>query len=232
MVRRGLVASRNQARRLIKEGKVSVSGVKAPKPSTWVDPSTALLLGEGQVYAGRAGHKLENALARFGLKVEGRLALDVGSGAGGFTDCLLAHGAARVVAIDVGHGQLDPRLLNHPRVECWERLDVRSAASLLGRRFDLVVVDLSFISLCAVAASLADLAAPNADLLLLVKPQFEVGKERIGKGIVHNPSDRDQAVEAVKVCLAEVGVETSMVIEAVPAGGGGNQEFFLWAVGR
>jgi 23S rRNA (cytidine1920-2'-O)/16S rRNA (cytidine1409-2'-O)-methyltransferase len=187
--------------------------------------------GAGDVYVGRGGLKLEAALDSFGIDVEGRQVLDAGASTGGFTDCLLRRGAVRVVAVDVGYGQLHPRLASDPRVEVRDRTNLRQVtADAVGGPFDLVTVDLSFISVCTVASVLADLVRPGGDLVVLVKPQFEVGKGRVGKGgIVRDPALQEEAVEKVSGCLSRAGFAIRGVMPSPIRGSKGNQEWLLWA---
>ncbi len=183
-------------------------------------------------FVGRGGLKLEGALDRFGIGVSGRRVLDAGASTGGFTDLLLQRGAAVVVAVDVGRGQLDDRIAADPRVEVHDRTNIRhSTAEDLGGTFDLIVADLSFISLCTVAPALVALADPGGDLVVLVKPQFEVGRAAVGRGgIVRDPSLHRVAVEKVARCLEEAGAGIRGVTPSPIEGAKGNREFFAWAV--
>jgi 23S rRNA (cytidine1920-2'-O)/16S rRNA (cytidine1409-2'-O)-methyltransferase len=231
ILRRGLATTRTEAQRLITSGRVEVEGVAGPKPATLIDKEAVISVNQRFRYVGRGGEKLEAALNTFPVAVEERRALDVGASTGGFTDCLLQHGASHVVAVDVGHRQLHPRLRQDSRLELFEGLDIRHASSeLLGGLFDLIVVDLAFISACLVAPTLAGLSAPFADLILLVKPQFEVGRQRIGKGVVRDPALRMEAVDKVAACLRANGFEKREVLPSPILGGEGNQEYLLWAV--
>jgi 23S rRNA (cytidine1920-2'-O)/16S rRNA (cytidine1409-2'-O)-methyltransferase len=229
MVRRGLVRSRTEAQRLLTAGNVRVVGIDHPKPATRVDAGIGIDVEGGPRYAGRGGDKLAAALAAFPVRVNGRRVLDVGASTGGFTDCLLQHGAASVVAVDVGHDQLVDALRLDRRVELWEGLDVREAAGL-GETFDLVAVDLSFISLCSVAAHLSGLANQGADLILLTKPQYEVGRSWVGRGVVRDESLRLESLTKVTDCIAEAGLLTKGVIESPILGAQGNLEYLVWAV--
>jgi 23S rRNA (cytidine1920-2'-O)/16S rRNA (cytidine1409-2'-O)-methyltransferase len=180
----------------------------------------------GGRYVSRGGYKLEAALDYFGIEARGKRALDVGASRGGFTDCLIRRGAASVTAVDVGTGQLDPVLAHHPVVFVHEQTDIRSFAD---DRFSLVVVDVSFISVCRLADALSARVEPGGDLLVLVKPQFEAGKGAVGRGVVRDPALRRKAVEAVKGCLVAQGLDTVGVLASPLEGEHGNQEFFLWA---
>jgi 23S rRNA (cytidine1920-2'-O)/16S rRNA (cytidine1409-2'-O)-methyltransferase len=211
---------------------VLVAGAVADKASRQVASSEPLVVkGPPPRFASRGGEKLDGAIGHFSLDVAGRQALDAGASTGGFTDCLLVHGAAHVVAVDVGHGQLLERLRRDPRVEVVERANVRylGPADLGGRRFDVVVADLSFISLMMVASALLSLAKPAADLVVLVKPQFEAGRAVVskGKGVV-----RDPKVWASVLCDVAGAFEAAgaAVVGGMPSpllGAEGNVEFFL-----
>ncbi len=217
---------------MLEEGRVRVHGVPQPKPATLVDETVPMTVAApSSEYVSRGGHKLAAALTGFSVPVDGRRALDAGASTGGFTDCLLQYGAAEVVTVDVGYGQLDWRLRNDPRVRVVERTNIRHVdPGELGGPFELVVADLSFISLCLVAPVLARAAAPGADLVLLVKPQFEVGKGEVGKGgLVRDPVQRLTAVRKVIDCLQDAGLGTCGVMASPLPGAKGNREFLLWA---
>jgi 23S rRNA (cytidine1920-2'-O)/16S rRNA (cytidine1409-2'-O)-methyltransferase len=233
MVRRGLARSRSHAADLIGSGAVRVGGVTTPKAASMVDAGDPIeFTSDPPPYVGRGGSKLAGAVADFGVDVAGRRALDAGASTGGFTDFLLQSGVASVAAVDVGYGQLDSRIADDPRVTVFDRTNIRHAAPAdLGGPFDLVVADLSFISLCTVAESLAALATPSADLVLLVKPQFEVGKEQVGRGgIVTDPALHRMALEKVVECLGARGMGTQGVTVSPILGAKGNREFFVWCV--
>jgi 23S rRNA (cytidine1920-2'-O)/16S rRNA (cytidine1409-2'-O)-methyltransferase len=230
-----MAPSRTQARELITSGLVTVGGAPAEKGSRLVAPSEAIEVLEGEpLYVGRGGLKLADALARLEIDVSGRRALDAGSSTGGFTDCLLKRGAAHVWAVDVGRAQLHERLSNDHRVTVRERTDVRSLGldALSGEPVEVVVADLSFISLRhAVPVLAGPLATPGADLVLLVKPQFEAGRQVVsrGRGVVRDPAVWREALSRVASSLAEAG---AAIIGAVPSsvtGARGNVEFFLHA---
>jgi 23S rRNA (cytidine1920-2'-O)/16S rRNA (cytidine1409-2'-O)-methyltransferase len=238
LVRRGLARSREQAAELIAGGRVTVNGEAAAKVATQVTRDTPILVGaddDDPGYVSRGGHKLAGALAAFGdLNVAGRVALDAGASTGGFTDVLLRAGAAHVVAADVGYGQLAWSLQTDPRVTVRDRVNVRSlqaeqAVAADGRRPDLVVGDLSFISLSLVLPALAAAAAPDADFVLMVKPQFEVGKGRVGAGgVVRDPGLRAEAVTAVARTAAGLGLGVLGVTASPLPGPAGNVEYFVW----
>jgi 23S rRNA (cytidine1920-2'-O)/16S rRNA (cytidine1409-2'-O)-methyltransferase len=218
---------------LIEDGSVRVGGMPLPKPATLVDAAVPIeLVGPPPRYVGRGGLKLEGALDAFGIDPTGRRVLDAGASTGGFTDVALQRGADEVVAVDVGRGQLDDRLAADPRVVVRDRTNIRHATpDDLGGTFGLIVGDLSFISLCTVAPALVGLAAPGADLVLLVKPQFEVGKDRVGRGgVVRDPALHRAAVEKVAACLTRAGAGVRGVVRSPIEGAKGNREFFLWAV--
>jgi 23S rRNA (cytidine1920-2'-O)/16S rRNA (cytidine1409-2'-O)-methyltransferase len=238
LVRRGLARSREQAAELIAAGRVTVNGEAAAKAATQVTRDTPILVGaddDDPGYVSRGGHKLAGALAAFGdLTVAGRVALDAGASTGGFTDVLLRAGAAHVVAADVGYGQLAWSLQTDPRVTVRDRVNVRSlqpeqAVAADGRRPDLVVGDLSFISLSLVLPALAAAAAPGAVFVQMVKPQFEVGKGRVGAGgVVRDPGLRAEAVTAVARTAAELGLGVLGVTASPLPGPAGNVEYFVW----
>ncbi len=231
LLRRGLAASRSEAQRLIVQGRVTVSGAPAAKASRLVDPGEPVVVaGDPPRYVSRGGHKLEAALAGFGIAAAGCRAIDVGASTGGFTDCLLQHGAAAVVAIDVGRNQLHERLRDDPRVASFERTDVRSVTTgAVGGPAEIVVADVSFISLRLVAADLCRLA--TADIVVLVKPQFEAGRAEAdrGRGVIRDPEVWRRAL--LGVCRAVVGAGGAImgVMVSPLTGAEGNVEFLLHA---
>lgn len=236
LVRRGLAPSRERAARLIADGRVKVAGALATKPATGVTTDVAIVVREapeGPDYVSRGAHKLVGALAAFaplGLDVAGRRCLDAGASTGGFTDVLLRAGAREVVAVDVGYGQLDWSLQQDPRVHVHDRTNVRTLSlDDIGAPVDVVVGDLSFISLVLVLDALLDVTAPDGDLALMVKPQFEVGKERVGKGgVVRDPALRAEAVLGVATAADARGWGAHGVTVSPLPGPSGNVEFFLW----
>jgi 23S rRNA (cytidine1920-2'-O)/16S rRNA (cytidine1409-2'-O)-methyltransferase len=236
LVRRGLAPSRERAAQLIADGRVRVSGATATKPATGVTTDVAIVVKEseqGPDYVSRGAHKLAGALAAFapgGLEVTGRRCLDAGASTGGFTDVLLRAGAAEVVAVDVGYGQLDWSLRQDPRVVVRDRQNVRALTpDLIGGPVDLVVGDLSFISLALVLDALLAVTRPDGDLALMVKPQFEVGKDRVGKGgVVRDTGLRTEAVLGIATAAAERGWGVHGVTSSPLPGPSGNVEFFLW----
>ena len=236
LVRRGLARSREHAAELIAAGRVSVSGAVAGKPATGVTTDVAIVVREDPDrpdYVSRGGHKLAGALEAFepaGLAVAGRRCLDAGASTGGFTDVLLRHGARQVVAVDVGYGQLAWPLRSDDRVVVHDRTNVRElTAEMIGGPVDLVVGDLSFISLELVLDPLIGVTATDGDLALMVKPQFEVGRERVGKGgVVRDPELRAEAVATVADRAAGLGWGARAVARSPLPGPSGNVEFFLW----
>ncbi|MBL1094608.1 TlyA family RNA methyltransferase [Streptomyces sp. NPDC001739] len=237
LVRRKLARSREHASQLIAAGRVTVGGTTASKPATQVETSAAVVVRADDSdpdYVSRGGHKLAGALAAFvphGLTIEGRRALDAGASTGGFTDVLLRAGAGHVVAVDVGYGQLAWSLQSDERVTVKDRTNVRELTldQIDGLPVDLVVGDLSFIPLGLVLPALVGCAAPDADLVLMVKPQFEVGKERLGSGgVVRSAALRAEAVTAVATRAAELGLGVLGVVASPLPGPSGNVEYFLW----
>ncbi|MFT4127652.1 MAG: TlyA family RNA methyltransferase [Gordonia sp. (in: high G+C Gram-positive bacteria)] len=235
LVRRGLARSREQARELVDAGLVTVNGVVATKPATNVGRDTPVVVLDGPKddWASRGAHKLLGALAAFepaGLSVAGRRCLDAGASTGGFTDVLLRRSARQVVAVDVGYGQLIWRLRNDERVDVHDRTNVRYlSAEQIDGPVDLVVADLSFISLSLVLPAFVAVTEPGADLLPMIKPQFEVGKSRVGAGgVVRDPDLRVEAVSKVAADAAALGLHTRGVTASPLPGPSGNVEYFLW----
>lgn len=239
LVRRGLARSREHASELVAAGRVSVAGRTASKPATQVEAASAIVVTEDDDdpnYASRGAHKLAGALDAFdarprgGPVVAGRVCLDAGASTGGFTDVLLRRGAARVLAVDVGYGQLAWSLQTDERVEVMDRTNIRDLTpDELAVRPELVVADLSFISLAKVLPSLAALALPDADLVLMVKPQFEIGKERLQTGgVVRDPELRALAVRLVAAAGEPLGLGIRGVTASPLPGPAGNVEYFLW----
>jgi 23S rRNA (cytidine1920-2'-O)/16S rRNA (cytidine1409-2'-O)-methyltransferase len=232
MVRRGLAGSRTEARTAIEGGLVTVGGRPASKPSTLVGTDEALdVLGRARRFVSRGGEKLDAALERFGIDVVGRHALDAGASTGGFTDVLLRRGAAHVAAVDVGYGQLAWSLREDPRVTVLERTNVRDLTpEQLPFAPSVVVADLSFISLRTVVAALAGVSAEGADLVLLVKPQFEAGPADVGKGgVVRDPAVWRRAIDGVVRAAGASGLAPQAAMASPLPGPAGNVEFLLWA---
>jgi 23S rRNA (cytidine1920-2'-O)/16S rRNA (cytidine1409-2'-O)-methyltransferase len=233
LVERGLAVSRKRARALILAGDVRVNGERAAKAGTPVPCDAEVALeAPDHPYVGRGGLKLAHALDTFHIRVSGRVALDIGASTGGFTDVLLQCGATRVVALDVGHGQLDWKLRNDPRVIVLERVNARTltGADLPSdtRSFDIVTIDVSFISLRLILPVVPPLLAPNADLVALVKPQFEAERGEVGKGgIVRDDNVRQRVVESVTATAATLGLVRKALVESPVAGMEGNREFLM-----
>jgi 23S rRNA (cytidine1920-2'-O)/16S rRNA (cytidine1409-2'-O)-methyltransferase len=240
LVRRGLVTNRQEAHEAVTAGRVLVGGAVADKAARLVAAGEAVLVqGPPRRFAGRGGEKLEGALDRFDVEVRGRRALDAGSSTGGFTDCLLQRGASSVIAVDVGHGQLDRRLREDPRVIALERTNIRAADDALSGRpggpylpVDVLTADLSFVSLVPLAPSLLALVAPGGDLVVLVKPQFEAGRQTMArtKGVVRDPGVWQRTVLDVVVALRSAGTGIMGVMTSPLTGAAGNIEFFVHAV--
>jgi 23S rRNA (cytidine1920-2'-O)/16S rRNA (cytidine1409-2'-O)-methyltransferase len=240
LVERGLAASRERAQALILAGKVLVNDQKLEKAGAQTpEDATLRLLGEDLKYVSRGGLKLERALEHWQITVAGKVGLDVGASTGGFTDCLLQHGATRVVAIDTGYGQMDFKLRQDPRVRLLEKTNARYVTEqVIGERVDLIVVDVAFISATLVIPAVVNAAFPlsieerrGRQVIVLVKPQFEAGREFVGKGgIVRDQSAQLAAVEKVKKTLLTLNCVRTDVIESPILGAEGNREFLLWAV--
>jgi 23S rRNA (cytidine1920-2'-O)/16S rRNA (cytidine1409-2'-O)-methyltransferase len=232
LVRRGLARSRQQAAELIGAGLVTIDGMPAAKPATAVAVDARLAVRDdgARSWVSRGAHKLLGALDAFDLDVAGRRCLDAGASTGGFTEVLLDRGAAEVVAVDVGYGQLAWSLRSDPRVHVIERTNVRDLTpDGVGGPVDLVVADLSFISLATVLPALTACCRPNADIVPMVKPQFEVGREQVGAGgVVADPQLRAEAVLAVAGRAAKLGWHTVGVTASPLPGPSGNVEYFLW----
>jgi 23S rRNA (cytidine1920-2'-O)/16S rRNA (cytidine1409-2'-O)-methyltransferase len=230
LVERGCAASREQARRLIMSGAVRVADRVIDKPGHRTAADAAVELAGALRYVSRGGTKLEGALTAFGVPVAGRVAMDVGASTGGFTDCLLQRGATRVYAVDVGYGQLAWSLRQDPRVVVIERTNIRTMTpAAVPERVNLVTGDLSFISLRLVLPALRTWLADGADLLVLVKPQFEVGRGQVGRGgVVRDQALRESAVREVAAAAEQAGYRVKASVPSVLPGPKGNQEYFLW----
>ena len=231
LVRRGLARSREQAGELVAAGLVAVAGQRASKSATQVARDAPITVTDPGTpgYVSRGGHKLAGALSAFAdLCVPGRIVLDAGASTGGFTDVLLRAGAAHVVAADVGYGQLAWSLRTDPRVTVMDRVNVRALGPVTPVP-DLVVADLSFISLTLVLPALVAAATPEADFVVLVKPQFEVGKGRVGAGgVVRDATERSASIEKVAGAAAELGLGVQGITASPLPGPAGNVEYFLW----
>ncbi|MDO8389202.1 MAG: TlyA family RNA methyltransferase [Actinomycetota bacterium] len=233
MVRRRLVDSRTEAARAIDAARVLVNGAIADKASRLVHAGDAVVLtGAPARFVSRGGEKLDGALATLGLDVSGWRVLDAGASTGGFTDCLLQRGAAHVVALDVGHGQLHPRIRAHPRVTVLERCHVRTATpESIGGLVDMVTADLSFISITRVLDALVGACRPGGHLVLLVKPQFEAGKAEVsrGHGVITDPLIHERVRGEVHSALVEKGCDVGGWVDSPITGGDGNREFLVHA---
>ncbi len=237
LVERGLVASRERARSMILAGRVLVREQKIDKPGTAVPADAEIrLLGPDNAYVSRGGLKLAAALSHWEIEVTGRACLDVGASTGGFTDCLLQHGAAQVTAVDTGFGQIDMKLRNDPRVRLLERTNARllEPGSLARggseQEATLLVVDVSFISATLVVPAVLAAAPTLAEAVILVKPQFEAGREHVGKGgIVRDPEAHELAVNKVAACVRSLGWKVEGTIPSPITGAEGNREFLLYA---
>jgi len=233
LVARGLAASRERARGLILAGLVRVNGEVMSKAGTPVTPDAHVTLIEpDHPYVGRGGVKLAHALDVFGVEVTGRLALDIGASTGGFTDVLLRRGAPRVVALDVGHSQLDWKLRSDPRVIVLERINARTLTPDQlpedARAFEVVTMDVSFISARQVLPAVVPLLVPRADVVVLVKPQFEAGREEVGKGgLVHDAAVHARVIDEVAAAANRLGLTRVAMTESPITGTEGNREFFL-----
>ena len=238
LVERGLAASRERAQALILAGKVLVDEQKIDKAGAQVVQQSAVrLLGEDLKYVSRGGLKLERALEHWRIDVAGRICLDIGASTGGFTDCLLQHGAARVIAVDTGYGQIDLKLRQDPRVRLLEKTNARYLTrDAVGETVDIVVTDVSFISATLVLPAVVSAAFPESReerrgkrVVVLVKPQFEAGRERVGKGgVVRDEAAQTAAVERVTAALKDLGIARADVIDSPILGAEGNREFLLY----
>ncbi len=234
LAERGIFASRSAAAGAVRAGEVRIGqdGPVALRPSQLVEPDENLIVADGPRYVSRGGTKLENALEALGIDVTGRDCLDVGASTGGFSDCLLQRGAVRVIAADVAYGQLDLRLREDPRVHVIERLNAR-AMEPAGLPFaaSLATVDVSFISLAKVLPAVASCLEPGGEVLAMVKPQFELGKERVGRGVVRDPADRREAILKVAEAAGEIGLPVRGFASSGLPGPKGNKETFVWCGG-
>ena len=240
LLERGLTSSRERAQALILAGKVLVGGQKIEKAGTGVDAEADIrLLGEDLKYVGRGGLKLERALEHWHIDVTHKVCLDVGASTGGFTDCLLQHGASRVIAVDTGYGQIDFHLRQDARVRLLEKTNARYLTKeQVGEVVDFIAMDVSFISAILVLPAVIAAAFPDAvaerrgrKMVVLVKPQFEVGREQVGKGgIVRDPAAQAGAVEKVRLALLAENCTRTDVIESPIPGAEGNREFLLFCV--
>jgi 23S rRNA (cytidine1920-2'-O)/16S rRNA (cytidine1409-2'-O)-methyltransferase len=235
LAERGLFPSRSAAAGAVRAGEVRVGrdGPVALRPSQLVEPEAPLIVDAGPRYVSRGGTKLENALEALGIVVSDRDCLDVGASTGGFTDCLLQRGAARVAAVDVAYGQIDRRLREDPRVAVIERLNARALEPAdLPFAPSLATVDVSFISLTKVLPAVARCLAPGGEVLAMVKPQFELGRERVGRGVVRDAADRREAILLVARAAGELGLAVRGFASSGLPGPKGNRETFVWCGGE
>jgi 23S rRNA (cytidine1920-2'-O)/16S rRNA (cytidine1409-2'-O)-methyltransferase len=234
LVRRGLAPSRAEAQQAVAAKRVLVNGAVAEKPSRLVIAGDALIVsGPPPRFVGRGGEKLDAALERFGIDASGLRVLDVGASTGGFTDALLSRGAREVVAVDVGHGQIHPRLRDDQRVTVLERTNIRSATTTtIGGPVDAVVADVSFISLAKVIPTLVTLCHPGAPMVLLVKPQFEAGRAEAdrGRGVITDPAIHDRVRGEIGTALEAAGCIVVAWMDSPIRGSAGNREFLVHAV--
>ena len=227
---RGLIRSRSRAQRMIAAGRISVDGKIVLRPGHSIDPEAQIEIVSREQFVSRGGEKLEAALDQFRIDPKGRICLDIGSSTGGFTDCLLQHGAERVHSVDVGHDQLDMRLRNHPRVIVHEGINARYLVPQdIGESVDLVTIDVSFISLELILPPLTDILVPNGEIIALVKPQFEVGKDRLpSDGVVKNDADRTAVLDDVRAFI-EAETPWNVIADMISPiqGEKGNVEFLI-----
>src|SRR6266700_7333706 len=228
LVRKGLFASREQARRAIMAGDVMVGTRIVPKPSELLEEHAAITVKPTRKYVGRGALKLEAALDHFEIDVHGKTCLDIGASTGGFTDCMLQRGACKVYAVDVGHGQLDWKLRNDPRVIVLEKVNARSLSrEQIPELVDICVIDVSFISLTLVLPNAFDLITSTGVILTLVKPQFELQRSDVGKGgIVRDQDLHQEAQDKIVAFVTELGHVVTGIVPSAVKGTDGNQEFF------
>src|ERR1700759_2137340 len=234
LAERGLFPSRSAAAGAVRAGEVGVGhdGRVARRPSQLVEPEAEFVLQAKARFVSRGGIKLENALDALGIEVAGRDCLDVGASTGGFTDCMLQRGAARVAAVDVAYGQIDARLRKDTRVIVIERLNARALGPAdLPFLASLATVDVSFISLTKILPAVATCLVPGGEVLAMVKPQFELGRERVGRGVVRDPADRQEAVLKVARAARETGLPVRGIVSSGLPGPKGNRETFVWCGG-
>lgn len=234
LAERGLFPSRTAAAGAVRAGAVRVGrdGPVALRPSQLVEPEAALIVAEGPRFVSRGGIKLENALDALGIEVTGRDCLDVGASTGGFSDCMLQRGAARVIAADVAYGQIDVGLRNDPRVTVIERLNARELSPAdLPLVPSLATIDVSFISLAKILPAVTACLEPGGEVLAMVKPQFELGRARVGRGVVHDLSDRREAILGVALAARELGLPIRGFASSGLPGPKGNRETFVWCGG-
>ncbi len=228
LVGKGLFPSREQARRAVMAGDVKVGTRVAAKPSELLDSKAAIAVKPRRKYVGRGALKLQGGLDHFKIDVRGKIALDIGASTGGFTDCMLQRGAARVYAVDVGHGQLDWKIRNDPRVIVLEKVNARSLSHKhIPDLVDLCVIDVSFISLTLVLPNAFDLLTPAGVIVALIKPQFELQRSEVGRGgIVRDPDLHEKAQDRIVAFVTHLGYVVIGIVPSAIKGADGNQEFF------
>jgi 23S rRNA (cytidine1920-2'-O)/16S rRNA (cytidine1409-2'-O)-methyltransferase len=231
LVQRAFYSSREQAQRAVMAGEVRIGEQVAQKPSLLVEPDATIFTSAGPRFVGRGGLKLEGALEHFAIDVRDQIAVDIGASTGGFTDCLLQHGARKVYAIDVGHGQLAWKIRSDPRVTVLEKTNARvSSPSLIGEKADICVIDVSFISLTLILPNAFELVTPTGIVLALIKPQFELERADVGRGgIVRDASLHQKAQHKIASFVESSGNEVVGIVSSPITGTDGNQEFFLCA---
>jgi len=229
LVERQLVVSREDGRRRILAGEVLVNDQAVTKVGNLIDAGAAIRLKQTSPYVSRGGFKLEKALSEFAVQVRNQTVLDIGASTGGFTDCLLAHGAAQVFAVDVGYGQLDWKLRNDSRVRVFEKTNIRYfELKRLPRAADLATIDVSFISLKLVLPQVKSLLVEGGDVIALIKPQFEVGKGKVGKGgVVRSADEHARVIDEIKNAALQLGFDVLGVTESPLLGPKGNKEFLM-----
>lgn len=229
LVERGLFESRESAQRSVMAGEVKIGEQIAAKPSQLVDPDAPITVAEPQKYVGRGGQKLEGALDFFQIDVNGKVALDIGASTGGFTDCLLQRGAAKVYAVDVGHGQMAWKIRNDPRVVVLEKVNARALSrEQIPELVDLAVIDVSFISLTLILPPAFDLVTPDGAIVALIKPQFELARQDVGRGgIVREAALHEKAQQKIVQFAEAAGHRVIGLVPSTITGTDGNQEFFI-----
>lgn len=231
LVSRGLASSREKAKAVIMAGQVYVKGQKEDKAGSMFDAEAEIeVRGNTLKYVSRGGLKLEKAMERFGVEIEGKVCMDVGSSTGGFTDCMLQNGAVKVYSVDVGHGQLDWKLRNDPRVVCMEKTNIRYVTQEdIEEAPEFASIDVSFISLTKVLGPVRELLTPEGEIVSLIKPQFEAGREKVGKkGVVRDPQVHEEVINKVTAFAHSLGFETKALEYSPIKGPEGNIEYLLW----
>lgn len=235
LAERGFFPSRSAAAGAVRAGEVRIGtdGPVAVRPSQLVEPEASLVVDSGPRFVSRGGIKLDNAIEALRIEIDGRDCLDVGASTGGFTDCLLQRGATRVAAVDVAYGQIEMKLREDDRVTVIERMNARELQPEdLPFRPDLATIDVSFISLTKVLPAVIRCLTPGGDALAMVKPQFELGRERVGRGVVHDLEDRREAILRVAVAARDLGLPVQGIASSGLPGPKGNRETFIWCGGH